>query len=30
KIFYQSTLVFPLRQAGNFQSEVTNLKVEQK
>ena len=24
------TLVFPLEKAGNFQSKITNLKVEQK
>lgn len=30
KIFYQSTLVFPLRQAGQFKSTITNLKVEAK
>ena len=28
KIYYQRTLVFPLRRAGNFKSKVTNLKVE--
>jgi len=27
QIFYQRTLVFPLRQAGNFQSKITDLKV---
>ena len=27
KLFYQRTLVFPLRKAGNFNSKVTNLKV---
>ena len=27
KIYYQRTLVFPLRRAGNFKSKVTNLKV---
>lgn len=28
KMFYQRTLVFPLRQAGAFKSTVSNLKVE--
>ena len=27
---YHQTLVFPLRQAGNFKSRITNLKVEMK
>lgn len=30
QIYYQRTLVFPLRKAGNFKSTVTNLKVEAK
>lgn len=30
QIYYQRTLVFPLRQAGNFKSTITNLKVEAK
>ena len=29
-IYYQRTLVFPLRKAGNFKSTITNLKVEAK
>ena len=28
QIYYQRTLVFPLRKAGNFKSTITNLKVE--
>lgn len=27
KLYYQSTLVFPLRKAGNFKSRVTNVQV---
>lgn len=27
KLFYQSTLVFPLERAGNFKSRITNFKV---
>lgn len=30
QIYYQRTLVFPLRKAGNFKSTITNLKVEAK
>lgn len=30
QIYYQRTLVFPLRKAGNFKSAITNLKVEAK
>lgn len=30
QIYYQRTLVFPLRKAGNFKSTITNLKVEVK
>lgn len=30
QIYYQRTLVFPLRQAGQFKSSITNLKVEVK
>lgn len=30
QIYYQRTLVFPLRKAGNFKSTITNLKVETK
>ena len=30
QIYYQRTLVFPLRHAGNFKSKVTELKVEAK
>lgn len=30
QIYYQRTLVFPLRKAGNFNSTITNLKVEAK
>ncbi len=30
QIYYQRTLVFPLRHAGNFKSKVTGLKVEAK
>lgn len=30
QIYYQRTLVFPLRMAGNFKSTITNLKVEVK
>lgn len=30
QIYYQRTLVFPLRKAGNFKSAITNLKVEVK
>lgn len=30
QIYYQCTLVFPLRKAGNFKSTITNLKVEAK
>ncbi len=30
RISYQRTLVFPLRQAGQFQSTITNLRVEVK
>lgn len=30
QIYYQRTLVFPLRQAGQFKSTITNLKVEVK
>ncbi len=30
QIYYQRTLVFPLRHAGAFKSKVTNLKVEAK
>lgn len=30
QIYYQRTLVFPLRKAGNFKSIITNLKVEAK
>lgn len=30
QIYYQRTLVFPLRKAGNFKSAITNLKVETK
>ena len=30
QIYYQRTLVFPLRQAGQFKSTITNLKVEAK
>lgn len=30
QIYYQRTLVFPLRKAGNFKSSITNLKVEAK
>lgn len=30
QIYYQRTLVFPLREAGNFKSTITNLKVEAK
>lgn len=30
QIYYQHTLVFPLRKAGNFKSAITNLKVEAK
>ncbi|MBQ8271365.1 MAG: family 20 glycosylhydrolase [Bacteroidaceae bacterium] len=28
KMYYISTLVFPLKKAGNFKSKITNLKVE--
>lgn len=30
QIYYQRTLVFPLRKAGSFKSTITNLKVEAK
>lgn len=30
QIYYQRTLVFPLRQAGQFKSTITDLKVEAK
>lgn len=30
QIYYQRTLVFPLRKAGNFKSTIINLKVEAK
>lgn len=30
QIYYQRTLVFPLRKVGNFKSTITNLKVEAK
>lgn len=30
QIYYQRTLVFPFRKAGNFKSTITNLKVEAK
>ena len=30
QIYYQRTLVFPLRKAGHFKSTITNLKVEAK
>lgn len=30
QIYYQRTLAFPLRKAGNFKSTITNLKVEAK
>ena len=30
QIYYQHTLVFPLRQAGKFNSSITNFKVEAK
>ncbi len=30
QIYYQRTLVFPLRHAGNFKSKVTGLKIEAK
>lgn len=30
QIYYQRTLVFPLRKAGNFKSAITNLKVKVK
>lgn len=30
QIYYQRTLVFPLRKAGNFKSTITNFKVEVK
>ena len=30
QIYYQRTLVFPLRHAGQFKSTITNLKVEVK
>lgn len=30
QIYYQRTLVFPLRKAGNFKSTITSLKVEAK
>lgn len=30
QIYYQRTLVFPLRKSGNFKSAITNLKVEAK
>lgn len=30
QIYYQRTLVFPLRKTGNFKSTITNLKVEVK
>lgn len=30
QIYYQRTLVFPLRKAGNFKSTITNLKLEAK
>lgn len=30
QIYYQRTLMFPLRKAGNFKSTITNLKVEAK
>lgn len=30
QIYYQRTLVFPLRKAGNFKSTITNIKVEAK
>lgn len=30
QIYYQRTLVFPLRKAGNFKSTIANLKVEAK
>lgn len=30
QIYYQHTLVFPLRQAGSFKSTITNFKVEAK
>lgn len=30
QIYYQRTLAFPLRKAGNFKSAITNLKVEAK
>ena len=30
QIYYQRTLVFPLRKAGNFKSAITNLRVEAK
>ena len=30
QIYYQRTLVFPLRHAGQFKSAITNLKVEVK